>query len=143
MGSIEKSAEFPVSPEKLWDVVGNPSRFDEWLNMHVKWKNEVPADLHPGVQLVQVASVLNMPNTITWTIDEYEAPRVIKLSGTGMAGVKISLTSTIAPTDFGSTVTFQTDFEGQMLVGAIGAAVEKAGLNDLDLSLAKLTTILG
>ena len=56
-----------------------------------------------------------------------------------MAGVKISLTSTIAPTDFGSSVTFQTDFEGQMLVGAIGAAVEKAGLNDLDLSLAKLT----
>jgi len=143
MGSIEKSAEFPVSPEKLWDVVGNPSRFDEWLNMHVKWKNEVPADLQPGVQLVQVASVLNMPNTITWTIDEYEAPRVIKLSGTGMAGVKISLTSTIAPTVTGSTVTFQTDFEGQMLVGAIGAAVEKAGLNDLDLSLAKLTTILG
>ena len=143
MGSIEKSAEFPVSPEKLWDVVGNPSRFDEWLNMHVKWKNEVPADLQPGVQLVQVASVLNMPNTITWTIDEYEAPKVIKLSGTGMAGVKISLTSTIAPTDAGSSVTFQTDFEGQMLVGAIGAAVEKAGLNDLDLSLAKLTTILG
>ena len=143
MGSIEKSAEFPVSPEKLWDVVGNPSRFDEWLNMHVKWKNEVPADLQPGVQLVQVASVLNMPNTITWTIDEYEAPKVIKLSGTGMAGVKISLTSTIAPTDVGSTVTFQTDFEGQMLVGAIGAAVEKAGLNDLDLSLAKLTMILG
>jgi len=143
MGSIEKSEEFPVSPDKLWDVVGNPSRFEDWLSMHVKWKTELPETIAVGTKLSEVVSVMNMPNTIEWTVEEYDAPSQIKLAGTGMAGVKISIESGIEAAGSGSKLTIKTTFEGQMLVGAIGAAVEKAGLADLDKSLAKLRDLLG
>ncbi len=143
MGTIEKSATFPVSTEKLWAVVGDPNRFGEWLNMHQKWKGEVPAELKKGDTIVEVVSVLGMPNTITWTVDEYAAAESVTLSGTGMAGVKISMTAAVSGTADSSTLDLTTSFEGAMLVGAIGAAVEKAGLADLDASLAKLAGVLG
>ena len=143
MGSIEKTATFPVSPEKLWAVVGDPSRFGDWLNMHQKWKGDVPAELKQGDTIVEVVSVLNMPNTISWTVEEYTAGESITLSGTGMAGVKISISVTVTGAADSSTLDLKTSFEGQMLVGAIGAAVEKAGLADLEASLVKLTELLG
>ena len=143
MGSIQKSATFNVSPDKLWAVVGNPARFEDWLNMHQKWKNNVPDEIKVGDTLVEVVSVMNMPNTISWTVEELEPGKHVKLSGTGMAGVKIGISVDVTGDGDTSTLDLKTDFEGQMLVGAIGAAVEKAGLDDLEASLAKLQELLG
>ena len=143
MGSIEKSATFPVSTEKLWAVVGDPNRFGDWLNMHQKWKGDVPAELKVGDTIVEVVSVMNMPNTISWTVEEYTPGQSVKLAGTGMAGVKIAISVSVTGDGESSTLDLKTDFEGQMLVGAIGTAVEKAGLTDLEASLAKLTELLG
>lgn len=143
MGSIEKSASFPVSTEKLWAVVGDPNRFGDWLSMHQKWKSDVPAELKVGDTIVEVVSVMNMPNTISWTVEEYDAGKNVKLAGTGMAGVKIAITVNVSGDGDSSTLDLKTEFEGQMLVGAIGAAVEKAGMTDLEASLAKLTELLG
>jgi uncharacterized protein YndB with AHSA1/START domain len=143
VGQIQKSATFGVSPEKLWAVVGDPNRFGDWLNMHQKWKGEVPAELKKGDTIVEVVSVMNMPNTISWTVEEYDPGKTVTLSGTGMAGVKISMTAAVSGDETSSTLDLKTSFEGQMLVGAIGAAVEKAGLADLDASLAKLDALIG
>ena len=143
MGSIEKSASFPVSTEKLWAVVGDPNRFGDWLSMHQKWKGDVPAELKVGDTIVEVVSVMNMPNTISWTVEEYDAGKNVKLAGTGMAGVKIAIGVTVSGDGETSTLDLLTEFEGQMLVGAIGAAVEKAGMADLEKSLATLTELLG
>jgi hypothetical protein len=143
MGSIQKSATFNVSPDILWAVVGNPARFEDWLNMHQKWKNDVPDEIKVGDTLVEVVSVMNMPNTISWTVEELDPGKHVKLSGTGMAGVKIGISVDVTGDGDTSTLDLKTDFEGQMLVGAIGAAVEKAGLDDLEASLAKLQELLG
>lgn len=147
MGSIQKSATFNVSPDKLWAVVGSPARFEDWLSMHQKWKNDVPDEIKVGDTLVEIVSVMNMPNTISWTVEELEPGKHVKLAGTGMAGVKIAISVDVNGGVNGggdsSTLDLQTDFEGQMLVGAIGAAVEKAGLDDLEASLAKLRELLG
>jgi carbon monoxide dehydrogenase subunit G len=138
MGKIEKTVEFDAAPEKVWTVVSDPSRMGEWLGMHQSWKGDVPAEFSKGAQVTAIVSLLNMPNTITWTVDEYEPPRSVRLSGTGMAGVKVAITLDVAPAGSGSAMSLAAEFEGQMIVGAIGAAIEKAGNAELDSSLAKL-----
>ncbi|MEJ7633511.1 SRPBCC family protein [Aeromicrobium sp.] len=143
MGTIEKSATFPVSAEKLWAVTGDPNRFGDWLSMHQKWKGDVPAEIKQGDTIVEVVSVMGMPNTITWTVEEYSPGESVTLAGTGMAGVKIAMTAAVTDHGDSSTLDLKTSFEGQMLVGAIGAAVEKAGLADLETSLATLAELLG
>jgi carbon monoxide dehydrogenase subunit G len=138
VGKIERNVEFSADPEKVWAVVSDLNRFGEWMSMHKSWKSEIPAEITPGTQVTAVVSLLNMPNTITWTIEEFEAPRRVRLSGTGMAGVKVSIGLDVEPSGSGSSVSISAEFEGQMIVGAIGQAIEKAGNAELDQSLAKL-----
>ncbi|MGI8678303.1 MAG: type II toxin-antitoxin system Rv0910 family toxin [Jatrophihabitans sp.] len=142
MGKIEKTVEFDAAPEKVWAVVSDPSRFGEWLGMHKSWKGDVPAEFTKGAQATAVVSLLNMPNTITWTVAELEPNKFVKLTGTGMAGVKVSIGLGVEPKGSGSAMSISAEFEGQMLVGAIGAAVEKAGRTELDESTAKLQTLV-
>jgi carbon monoxide dehydrogenase subunit G len=142
VGKIEKTVEYDVAPERVWAVVSDLNRFGEWLSMHKSWKGDVPAEITKGTQVTAVVSLLNMPNTITWTIDEFAAPKRVRLSGTGMAGVKVAIGLDVEPSGDGSAVSISADFEGQMIVGAIGAAIEKAGIQELDQSLAKLGELL-
>ena len=142
MGKIEKTVEFEAAPEQVWAVVSDPSRFGEWLGMHKSWKGEVPAEFEKGTQVTAIVSLLNMPNTITWTVAEYDPPKSVTLTGTGMAGVKVSIGLDVRPQGSGSAMSITADFEGQMLVGAIGQAVEKAGRTELDESTAKLAELV-
>jgi carbon monoxide dehydrogenase subunit G len=143
VGKIEKTVEFSAAPEKVWAVVSDLNRFGEWLSMHKSWKSEIPSEITKGTQVTAVVSLLNMPNTITWTVDEFDAPKTVRLSGTGMAGVKVSIGLDVEPEGSGSKVAISAEFEGQMIVGAIGQAIEKAGNTELDQSLAKLRELLG
>lgn len=142
MGKIEKTVHFDATPAKVWDVVSDPSRFGEWLGMHKAWKGEVPAEFSKGAQVTAVVSLLNMPNAITWTVDEYQPPRLVRLSGTGLAGVQVAIALDVEPKDGGTDMSITADFEGQMIVGAIGQAVEKAGIQELDESTARLADLV-
>jgi uncharacterized protein YndB with AHSA1/START domain len=139
MGTIEETVEFSAAPEKVWAVASDPARFGEWLGMHQSWKGETPTEFVKGTQATAIVSLLNMPNTITWTVAEYEPAKKVKLTGTGMAGVKVAIGLDVEPNATGgTTMLIRAEFEGQMIVGAIGQAIEKAGRAELDSSLAKL-----
>jgi hypothetical protein len=59
-----------------------------------------------------------------------------------MAGVQVAIALDVAPADSGTDMSITAEFEGQMIVGAIGAAVEKAGNAELDASLEKLANLV-
>ena len=142
MGQINATVELPAAPEKVFEVAADPNSFEKWLTLHVKFKGDVPS-LAPGVQFTEVISMMGMPNTITWTVDEYEKPKKMKVSGTGMAGVKVSITIAVEPAGEGSKLELTTDFEGQMIVGALGKAIEKQGSVELEKSIEQFKALLG
>jgi carbon monoxide dehydrogenase subunit G len=126
----------------VWEVVSDPARFEEWMTLHVKWKGDVPTEFSEGSQVSEVVSMLSMPNTITWTVDEYQPPRKVTLSGTGMAGVKATIKLDVEPAGEGSEFSLSAQFEGQMIVGALGKAIEKEGLKQVEESVDKLKSLL-
>ncbi|WP_278314598.1 type II toxin-antitoxin system Rv0910 family toxin [Lolliginicoccus levis] len=143
MASVSVSAHVPAAPEKAWDLLCDLSRWDEWLTMHVKWKGEIPTEIGTGTTITQVVSVMGMANKIEWNVDEYDAPRLVRISGTGMAGVKVEFVLSVAPEGEGSSVTIDASFTGTMIVGPIGKAVAKNARADLETSIAKFTDLLG
>lgn len=142
MAQSNSSLEIPASQDKVWALLSDPSRFEEWLTVHTKWKDEPPTSLSQGTQMTEVVSIMGMPNTITWTTDEYDAPRSMKISGTGMAGAKVSFTLSVAEAGESSVATIDAEFISQMMVGAIGAAVERTAAKELDQSLANLAALV-
>src|SRR5882757_1900857 len=142
MGKIEANVDLPASQEKVWAVVSDFSRWGEWFTIHKSWKSEVPAEPTVGSTLTGVVSVLNMPNTITWTVNAFDAPTTLTISGNGMAGAKLAVTMTVTARGDSSALSLESTFEGQMIVGAIGAAIERAGRKDLATSLTELAALV-
>lgn len=142
MGQISTSVELPATPEQVFAIAGDPNTFEKWLTLHVKFKGDVP-ELAQGAQFTEVISMMGMPNSITWNVDEYAAPKSLKISGTGMAGVKVAITIGVEPVGEGSKLDLATEFEGQMIVGALGKAIEKQGQVELEKSIEQFKALLG
>ena len=138
MGHIEATRELSASPEALWGTVSDLANWDKWFTVHEKWLEEPPATLSEGSKLTAKIVMLGMANKIAWTIESVDAPRSLVLSGTGMAGVKAQFTFTIDPIESGSKFTVFGDFEGALIKGALGKAVEKDGVKQLNKTLDQL-----
>ena len=142
MVAVNVPGTLPCSPEKAWSTVSDLNRFEEWLTIHQGWKSELPADIKVGTKITEVVSVMGMANKIEWTVEEYEEPTALKISGTGMAGVKVSFTLAVRPDGDHTVAEIDAEFTGQMIVGPIGAAVGKSTKAELETSLAKLAELL-
>ncbi|OBF93317.1 polyketide cyclase [Mycobacterium sp. 852002-51163_SCH5372311] len=138
MGHIEATRDLAASPEALWDTVADLANWDKWFTVHEKWLAEPPAALSEGAKLTAKIVMLGMANKIEWTIESVDAPNHLVLGGTGMAGVKAQFTFDIAPEGTGSRFTVSGDFEGAMIKGALGKAVEKDGVKQLAKTLDQL-----
>jgi carbon monoxide dehydrogenase subunit G len=142
MAKANVSKEIAASQDKVWALISDPSRFQEWLSVHTKWKAAPPATLSKGATMSEVLTIMGMANTIDFTVEEYDAPNTTKFSGTGMAGAKISFTLNVEPKGPDASVaTVDAEFISQMMVGAIGGAIERASTKELSASLEKLAAL--
>ena len=141
MGHIEATRDLSASPEALWGTVSDLANWDQWFTVHEKWLEEPPVTLSEGTKLTAKIVMLGMANKIDWMIESVDAPRSLVLSGTGMAGVKAQFTFTIHPAESGSKFTVFGDFEGALIKGALGKAVERDGVKQLDKTLDQLDAL--
>ena len=142
MGHIEYTRNIAASPELVFAALADPARRGEWLTIHAGWLDGgAPNELAVGTKFVEKVVMLGMANKFEWVVDEVDAPKRLVTSATGMAGVKVRFEFLVEPVGEGSDVTIHGDFEGQLIVGALGKAVEKDGMKNLEESLAKLETV--
>ena len=142
MPSVSTSKHVPASPEKVWETLLDLPRWEDWLTLHVSWKGDLPETVSQGSQITEVVSVMGMANKIDWTVSDFAELKQVKIQGTGMAAVKISIDFAIEPDGEGSKVTIEADFAGAMIVGPIGSAVAKAAQKDLDESMTKFAELV-
>ena len=143
MPEAHVTVELPTTPQNAWDILSNMNRFEEWMTIHDKWNTEVPEVVSVGTKVTEQLTIMGMTNKIEWTVEEYDPPNALKISGTGLAGAQISFTLSVGGSGDKAEVSIDAEFTGQMMVGAIGQAVEKNAGIELDKSLAKLAEIVG
>ncbi|MFD4295279.1 SRPBCC family protein [Rhodococcus sp. NPDC058505] len=143
MASVSVSASLPAAPDKTWDALSDLSRWEEWLTIHQGWKSDLPTEVALGVRFTEVVSVMGMANKIEWTVTEVDAPNLVRIAGTGMAGVTVEFTLRVEPEGSGSKASVDASFKGTMIVGPIGKAVAKNAAADLETSLAKFAEMVG
>ena len=142
MGHIEAEHDLPAPVDAVWATISDPSTWNDWFTIHEKWLQEPPATLTPGAQLVAKIVMLGMANKIEWTVESVNPPRHLTMSGMGMAGVKCVFTFTLEPAgDDAARFTLSGDFEGALIKGALGKAVEKDGVKQLNKTLAQLSEL--
>ena len=142
MAEAKVSGQLALSQDDAWKLLSDLSRFDQWLSIHDSWRSEIP-ELATGAKVTEQLTVMGMTNVIEWTIESFDPPSSLRIAGTGLAGAQIAFTLSVAPVGSGSEVTIDAEFTGQMMVGAIGDAVQKNATIELEKSFAKLRELAG
>ncbi|MEV2221837.1 SRPBCC family protein [Nocardia vinacea] len=137
MRTVQTSASYKASPDEVWKVLGDPSRWGDWLVIHKSWKSAVPAQLTSGDTATASASVMNMPVTIDWTFENVDAPRSIAMGGTTRAGVKLALAISLRSEAETTTVELTASIDGGMIDGPMGGVFKNSLVGALDKSLKK------
>ncbi|WP_182376214.1 SRPBCC family protein [Nocardioides sp. WS12] len=138
MGHITVTQDLPVASDKLWATISDPQTWEAWLTIHAGWLEEPPATLAEGAKLVEKVVMLGMANKLEWTVTKVDAGRELAINGTGMAGVTSSFVFTLEPNGESTKVSIDAEFQGSLIVGALGKAVEKDANQNLSDSLEKL-----
>jgi uncharacterized protein YndB with AHSA1/START domain len=141
VGHIEASKELTAAPDVVWSVIADPQTWDKWFTVHERWIEEPPAVVTEGAHLTAKIMMLGMANKIEWTVETVEAPTKLVLAGAGMAGVKTTFAFTIEPEGTGSKFSVEGDFEGALIKGALGKAVEKDGVKQLGKTIEQLESL--
>lgn len=144
MASVSVTQALPVGTDAAYAALADLAGYKDWLTIHQAWKSELPApdEIKVGTQITEVVSVMGMANKIEWTVTESNAPSSMTIEGTGMAGVKVKFSMSVAGDAAASEATIDAEFNGTMIVGPIGKAVAKNTQSDLEASLAKLADLV-
>ncbi|WP_194820156.1 SRPBCC family protein [Nocardia sp. XZ_19_385] len=142
MALASASKEIAASQDKVWAIIADPSRNAEWNTLHDKWKSEAPTVIAQGDKMSEVVSIMGMPNTIVWEVTQYDAPNTFTISGAGMANAKVTFTMSVEANGAGSIAKIDAEFISQMMVGAIGKAIERTAFKELEASLLKLADLV-
>ncbi len=143
MPKVSVSQEAPVAPERAWELASNLSRYGEWLSMHEGFTTDVPSDPKAGDTYKQKVKLMGMPAEIAWRVVTAEAPSTLELAGDGPMNVKAANRTTIEPTESGSRITLEMEFNGPALAGPMAGMVEKQAGSAAKESLSKFVALLG
>lgn len=141
MGHVEATKTLTANPDAVWAVIADPQTWEKWFTVHTGWLEEPPASLSEGGRLVEKIEMLGMANKIEWNIVEYEDGKKLTMSGAGMAGVKVGFSFIVEPAGDGTQFSVMGDFEGALIKGALGKAVEKGFGKQLDKSVEQLDAL--
>jgi carbon monoxide dehydrogenase subunit G len=143
MAEVHVSQDIAASQEDTWAVFSDLSKFSEWLTIHDKFYEEPPTEISVGTTFTEQATIMGMSNKIDWTVEAFDAPKSLTIGGKGLAGAQITFVLSLEATgDSSCTAKIDADFVGTMVVGAIGAAVERAANKEVTASLEKLAGLL-
>jgi carbon monoxide dehydrogenase subunit G len=143
MPKVSVTQEAAVPPERVWALAADLPRYGEWLTMHEGFTTDVPSPASQGDTYKQKVKLMGMPAEIAWRVVTAEAPGKLELAGDGPMNVKASNRTTIEPTETGSKITFEMEFNGPALAGPMAGMIEKQAGSAAKESLAKFVTLLG
>ena len=137
MAKLELSRELALTPDEAWVHVSDLGSLGDWLVMHEGWRSELPDELSVGTTIVGVAGAKGLRNRVTWTIQKFDPPKLIEVTGKGVGGTRYGLTMKVAAIGTGSTFTLTMNLGGAPLFGPIGATAARAVKGDIDRSIRK------
>jgi hypothetical protein len=139
IGTIELSA----SPNEVWTLLSDRTRYDEWLSVHFSWPDGAPADLKAGDVFTQQLKLMGPPSTVRWTVETNQADTRLELTGEGSTEVGARFSYAVAPAASGSSVELVLELFGGPIDGTLGKMIEPGLCTEMEKSLKNLAGLAG
>lgn len=144
MAKIKRDIEIQVSPPVAFEALTNWSQLAEWST--VTQSHDGP-DRGSGVgeEFDQQLRIAGLPLQTHWRVVEFDPPRSLAYEVTAMAAGRMTLRQQVAPSDQGSRVEFDVDYDlpGRFLGEALDRVfVERRNEREVEHSLQNLKDLL-
>jgi carbon monoxide dehydrogenase subunit G len=104
--AVSASIEIAVPPERVWDVIMDPTHFGDWVTIHRKLGHVDDGPPRPGFQVDQTLALHHANFRVHWTLAECEAPLHAVWEGKGPAGSHARIVDELTSLDGGDRTRF-------------------------------------
>lgn len=143
MPTFRESAQVDASAEQAWKTAADLRVLGDWLVMHEAWRGEIPDELALDTRFTTIVSLKGMRNRVAWEVVDFDPPRELTLNGLGVGGTRIALRLATRPKGDRTSVSFDLEFDGPLIVLGVGAAIKRALSGDVKRSIRRLAALIG
>jgi carbon monoxide dehydrogenase subunit G len=146
MSEVKVQIDIAAPPEKVWEVVMDPSRFGEWVTIHRKVNSADAGPPHQGAKMEQTLCLRGANFKVKWHLSECDGPRHAEWEGRGPMHSYARTVYDLAADGNGGTQ-FQYTNEFKAPGGPLGSAASRVLVGGLpereaNASLRKLKALL-
>jgi carbon monoxide dehydrogenase subunit G len=106
MTQVKASIEIAAPPERVWDVVMDPSHFGDWVTIHRRLGHVDDGDLREGFKVEQTLALHHASFKVRWSLAECDPPRRAVWEGKGPAGSHARIVDELVALDDGGRTRF-------------------------------------
>jgi uncharacterized protein YndB with AHSA1/START domain len=118
MSEVITSITIDAPPEKVWQVVMNPHRLEEWVTIHRKLNHASKREMEQTLHLRGVNFHVH------WELEACEEPTHAVWKGTGPAHSHAETEYRLTPIDGGTRFAYRNEFSAPL--GRLGALASRA-----------------
>ncbi len=145
MTKLEREIDIAAPPERVYDVLADPTCLGEWVTIQEELEEAPEGDLKTGSKLRQRMKVAGQRFRLSWTVVEADRPRRIVWNGQGPMGTKAKAVYELSPDGDGATrFSYLNDYElpGGFAGKLAGRAVQAASGREADRTLRRLKALV-
>lgn len=125
MTLVTASVVIVATPQRVWDVVMDPHRLDEWVTIHRRLDDADEGRPHVGFRVDQTLSLAGAHFKVHWTLVEHDPPHHATWEGRGPARSRARTTYRLSE-DSGGRTRFEYENEFHPPGGPLGAIAARA-----------------
>jgi carbon monoxide dehydrogenase subunit G len=139
----ERTVDIAAPPEKVYDLVMDPQRLDEWVTIHDHLEDSPPGQLQQGSELTQCLRLAGRKFKVHWTVVENDPCERVVWEGQGPVASHARVIYEFEPKDAGTRFSYANEYElpGGPLGRIAGRTVSRFTKKALEGSLQKLKSL--
>lgn len=144
-GSVRESILLAAPPERVWDVVMDPSQLERWVTTHASLEDAAAGPLASGDEFTQKLRLAGKSFRVHWRVTEADRPRLARWAGEGPAGSTANVVYRLSGDDGETRFEYENEFAlpGGVLGKAAGGLLAAApGSREARRSLERLRDLL-
>jgi carbon monoxide dehydrogenase subunit G len=141
---VEHTTRVAAPPKRLYDVIMDPARLQDWVTIHHRLEGSPPSPLKKGSKLTQSLKLAGKKFKVHWTVVENEPCKCVLWEGRGPVASRARVEYRFKPNGDGTDFSYLNEYDlpGGALGRFAGKAVARVTQKELEGSLQRLKSLV-
>jgi uncharacterized protein YndB with AHSA1/START domain len=141
---IERTVKIAAPPERVYDVVMDPGRLEQWVSIHHHLEDAPKGRLKQGSKLTQVLRLAGQRFHVRWTVVENEPCRRVVWEGRGPVASHARVAYDFEENRGGTVFSYVNEYDlpGGPLGRLAGRTVSRVAAKEVDETLTRLKRLV-